>query len=652
MTTPWILSLLLTGDVTLETDHPRYPGEGVFQTVEGCVRFATRSARDDNEKAIALWRWLLGQQCHLASPQEWWLPGRTPDSRRDDPELIVADANRARFSFGYGLCGTVHAWNEPYWKALGMRARRRAFPGHTNSEVEYGGAWHAVDTDMAGIILRHDGVIAGYDDLIREPGLIDRASSSLPRYPFAWPGDFNGMKAGWRQVAAGGTWFSLYNGAAAAQPAIVNLRRGETFTRFAHPDGFGSAAKRRFWHVQSGGPSRDWSYVGVENPTHEAARSNARNLTRHGNAIFDYRPDLTGELWRQGTSNLSDPAPRGSPGGLRAVAGGVGSVTFEHLSPYVIAGDPEDDANPMTGRATGGLVVSGSTTGAVRVELSVDFGQTWAEAGSADGDFELDLTERVKGRYGWLVRFGWSGAGGVDRLRFITTCQTAAAILPRVKPNGTEVIYRARPRAVTARVPNWAPGDSAAARAEVESSRSPNLRFVGRTASQRVAYQIAGPKPAHAVFELTSATPLVRVAAALRFQIRSPTAPGSSVTLELSEDEGRTWRQFAAADLPVDNEFSSGWVGGDTPLSASKVSRAHVRVRLFGGGYPVGLIRAELYGVRDADHGGETTIRWRWKENGMPREHVEKIPVGGSEHRFQLPTGPNVTDDAVIVERR
>ncbi len=123
------------GDPTLRTDHPHYPGEGAIQTVEDCVRFATEGKEGEQERAIALYLWMLTHQWHLASPQEWNIPGETPDTARDNHEMVVYDANRARFSYGYGLCGTVHSWNEPYWRALGMAARRRAFPGHTNSDL-------------------------------------------------------------------------------------------------------------------------------------------------------------------------------------------------------------------------------------------------------------------------------------------------------------------------------------------------------------------------------------------------------------------------------------------------------------------------------------------------------------------------------------
>lgn len=169
------------GDPTIETDHPQYAGEGAFQEIEDCVRFATAGNDSPQDRAIAMYLWMLNHQWHLASPQEWCVPGRVPDTAQSrDYESVVYDANRARFSYGYGLCGTVHAWNEPYWKALGMNARRRSFPGHSNSEIQYAGSWHAFDTDMAGLLFRKDGTVAGYEDIIRDPTLVDSVRTPLP----------------------------------------------------------------------------------------------------------------------------------------------------------------------------------------------------------------------------------------------------------------------------------------------------------------------------------------------------------------------------------------------------------------------------------------------------------------------------------------
>ena len=73
------------GDPTLRTDHPQYAGEGAFQTVEDCAAFAARQAQTPQDRAVAMYLWLLTHQWHLHSPQEPLLPGLQPDTNWTAP---------------------------------------------------------------------------------------------------------------------------------------------------------------------------------------------------------------------------------------------------------------------------------------------------------------------------------------------------------------------------------------------------------------------------------------------------------------------------------------------------------------------------------------------------------------------------------------
>ncbi len=637
------------GDPTIETDHPHYAGEGAFQTIEQCVARATAGKDSPQDKALALYLWLLTHQYHLMSPQEWNVPGLTPDTKRDNQEMIVYDAQKARFSYGYGLCGTVHAWNEPYWKALGMNARRRSFPGHTNSEIEYAGSWHTFDTDMAGLVMRKDGVVAGYEDIIKDVRCLENDCAPLPRYPFAWPSDFNSMKKGWQQIAKGGNWYKMYNGGYAAQPGIVALRSGETFTRWFDRDHFGGPAERRFWHAQKGGPFRDWTFVNMGTPEQRGNKSNSRGNASYCNGEFVYRPNLSGPSYREGVvSQTENVVSAGTSPRLRSKDGSAASVTFQHFSPYVIAGKPTDGVNPMSGPASGGLVVRGQTVGPVSVEVSADQGQTWQGVGEVTGAFDRDLTDQVKGRNGWQVRLSWKGPGGLDSLTFTTVTQSAQAMYPRLKPNGSEVVYRSASRAVLPVLPNFGTAEAVAGRYEELSLRSPNLSYAGRGPKARYAYTVKGNKPASLVFKVEAPADLLQVSAAARYSVRVPPPAGCDFHLDLSTDGGKTWKLLARADTPKDNEYSSGWVSGKGDAGGSKTGL--VRVTLYAGGYQTGLITAELYGTYRTPPPQEVKLTYGWKEGGTAKTHTENVPAGSREWKFRVPTGAAVTDDFIRIE--
>jgi len=639
------------GDATLRTDHPQYAGEGAFQTIEDCVAFAAGQQKSPQERAIAMYLWLLTHQWHLHSPQECNVPGETPDSKRDNRyDMIVYDANRARFSYGYGLCGTVHAWNEPYWKALGMNARRRAFPGHTNSEIEYDGSWHAFDTDMAGLIFRKDGIVAGYEDVVKDPSCANRAKAPIPCYPFAWPGDFNGMKSGWAEIAKGGKWYKMYNSGYAAHPGVVHLRSGESFTRYLDRDRFGGPSKRRFWHNMPGGPARDWTFAGQGEPRQEGEKSNSRGNASYANGEFVYAPDLSGEKYREGiVEQTSNVRGRGQSPKLHTPDGKPASVTFSHFSPYVICGDPADDANPMSGPATGGLVIAGTTVGEVRLEISTDQGQSWTAVGELKGDFEKDVTDVVKGHYGWQARFLWQQTAGLDAVKFTTVTQVCQTIYPRLKPGGSQVVYRAASRAVVPVLPNFGLKEEELGRLEDKSLRT-NLAYSARSKQQQVAYKTQNNKPASVVFKIESPEPLVEVTAAARYGIRVPPPDKTDFHLDVSTDGGKTWELMGKAEPPADNEYSSGWMYGRADIAKPGVKSALVRATVYAGGYQTGVIEAQLYGLRKTAEPQGAKITYGWKEGGVAKSHVENVPAGAKEHPFKVPTGAAIVDDFVRIE--
>lgn len=640
------------GDPTLKTDHPHYPGEGAFQTVEDCVRFAIGPKTEPQEKAIALYLWLLKHQWHLLSPQECSIPGLKPDIRRDNAqELIVADANRARFSYGYGLCGTVHAWNEPYWKVLGMNSRRRAFPGHTNSEIEYGGSWHTFDTDMAGLIFRKDGIVAGYEDVIKDPGCAKRFRPPLPHYPFDWPNDAKAMEQGWAEVAKGGNWFKMYNGGYAAHPGIVHIRSGESFTRYWDRDQFGGPGKRRFWHIAQGGPSRNWAFFGPDFPQHDGPKSNSQGSPSYSNGVFDYQPPFERPNWKEGL--VAPPINVDTPPGsriLKAKEGNKASITFGHFSPYVICGDPLDNINPMTGPATDGFVVQGMIHGEAEISVSNDQGQTWSSPQKIQGTFKRDFTDLVKGHYGWQAKLVWSGDSAIESLRFLTTTQVCQAIYPKLQQNGSTVLYRATSQSVLPILPNLGGPETDFASMEVRSMRSANVTYQARNGDQPGAFQTKNNKPGTIVFRLDSTEPIIEISAAGKFRVRVPPPEPCDFHWDYSLDGGKAWILFGKAEVPADNEHSSGWMSGKKEISGSTAKSVLIRATIYAGGYLTSLTQVQIYGVKKAGSPSALKITYSWKENSKIRSHSETIPAGRESHSFRVPTGSRIEDHSVKME--
>lgn len=151
------------------------------------------------------------------------------------------------------------------------------------------------------------------------------------------------------------------------------------------------------------------------------------------------------------------------------------------------------------------------------------------------------------------------------------------------------------------------------------------------------------------MFKIDSPQPLVRVQAAAQFQVRVPPPENCDFHMELSTDGGRTWREFARAEMPSDNEYSSGWMYGASDVSDTDARSSLVRVNLYAGGTQTGLIDAQLYGIYRTGDPQPVTVTYGWREGDQEKQHVERVPGGTAEHGFDVPTGEAIVDEFVRI---
>src|SRR5262249_40478342 len=188
-------------------------------------------------------------------------------------------------------------------------------------------------------------------------------------------------------------------------------RRGETLRRYLQP-GLADGKTFVFWGrnyrtANVPGPERSLTWVNQPEKMH-GSRTGAGykpGQARYANAVYTYRPDFTARDYREA-----------------AAAEGATHVVFEFTTPYIIAATPAND-KPWGVYEPGcrnGLVVRG--TGGFPVALSTDRGHSWQEAGKLAG--ALDLTDHVKGRRQYFLRFG-AGAKELAKsgLVLTTVCQ-------------------------------------------------------------------------------------------------------------------------------------------------------------------------------------------------------------------------------------
>ena len=116
-------------------------------------------------------------------------------------------------------------------------------------------------------------------------------------------------------------------------------------------------------------------------------------------------------------------------GGVRAGSGG-GWTTFKVYTPYIIVGKNGPDPGAAPPRE--GAVITWRGSGSIGVLLSRDFGATWEVVGRGSSG-NVDVTPKVYGRWGYLVKFDLGSGAVLEDMSLLTAVQVNPMSLPRVR---------------------------------------------------------------------------------------------------------------------------------------------------------------------------------------------------------------------------
>jgi hypothetical protein len=368
-----------------------------FSDIPSFLRSATGAFPSIEEKCWALFYWV-----HIAR-------------RQTSPMILhgveVTDPIRQFNDFGYAMCSTVAGINCGLWHHLGLPVRFWDVTLHTVSECFYDGRWHMYDNSMSAIYTLCDGkTIAGVEDLDGELG---RAASQgrvepahIVKYHCLTATSPHGFLTGAdcaRDLDQEARCFkrsglklrTYYNNWDWGHRYILNLRPGESYTRFYHKLG----ETPEFY---------------VPNKGKDPESVNPRYRIR-GNGVWVFRPPLTAEEFpvavyqSRGTvvtpEGIIRPQGPGMPAEVIFKVQGANIITSQRI------------------RAVGERL---SDSDRLEMLVSITAGLHWTKIYQADqiGSFSIDrkLLEEVNGAYEVLVKFVLYAASKADSvgLRDIT----------------------------------------------------------------------------------------------------------------------------------------------------------------------------------------------------------------------------------------
>jgi hypothetical protein len=558
------------GDPQVKTDDPWYPGElscstfpRLFATQAELYRRVTgRGVESDEDKALASWYW---RNLHYAHGEE----GK--GNCLDNPAgFTKSEWNReywqGLFAHGFGLCGTTHSQYTVEMEALLGHCRGRCVgvTGHNSFEAfltggEYGaaGKWTLLDHDLSTVIFDPDGQrLLGIKEII--PNL------ARLKDPTFKPQRQRGWRVAGEHDADAAVYDSFqsveYLSGYAGPPPMVHLRAGETLRRYLRP-GLEDGKTFVFWGMnyrQDGipGPARDRTWVNQPQNMY-MSRDGAGyhpGQARYANAVYTYAPDLKNGSYKEGV-----------------IADGPEGVTFEFTTPYVIAATPPNDKPWGIYEAGGsnGLVIHGKT-GSCRVSVSVDHGRNWRDAtGAAVAPETLDLTDLVKGRQQYWLRFGAAAdaLAGMN-LSWRTVCQCNAAIIPRLHDGTNKITLETSGRALFSAGPQRDIAAAHLVEGEGKLDSGSNLTL-----------ELAPPRGQKAVHLYASSWQ----------SSGNPPSPDVAYRIDYSLDGGKSWqpvvRDWHIVRRPPEpaDLWSQSFCWGDVELPAAPAGAVRVRFSNNGG---------------------------------------------------------------------
>lgn len=385
-----------------------------------------------NELAIAVWKYLCGYETGLYHFNEI-LEGPDPF----DEYATVRDPLKILNVYNMAYCGIFGPVLDGIFQGIGFE-QGRSFGvelwNHCATELWYDQAWHYFDLDVRGILIDANGTVASLDEVRRNRSLWTNPPVKIEPF-FPNNEDMNKVFEIYRdsKIDYNYRWFE------GSHTMDFYLRQGESFKRFWEPQG------GRWNHLPRYNKTKWIKDLILTEPV--GAKPNHRDFTRwnHGNGFFHYAPDLS-----EASTDFADgvyAVDNLLPGkeGLHLKQAGKGHVIFEIFTPYIIIGKV-NDLDDFTDDTEASVLTIESFL-PVNTEVSLDNGITWETTGTIkpSGKVNLDLTNKVKGTYGYLLKLSTSGKESAPAIKSITIdtwVQVAPISLPRLKKGTNHLQYQ------------------------------------------------------------------------------------------------------------------------------------------------------------------------------------------------------------------
>ena len=400
-------------------------------TLEAWKKTYIKPEMSHQEKAIAIFNTMTRYRQQASPPSEYLRSGMAGGHVHDPMKTIHV--------YGYGQCCCVAGENTGLARYLGFQARGRDITAHSVCEVFYDDAWHLIDSSVMNYFVKDDGKLASVDEIHQA---VRAWFKENPQHQ-----ELAGVDSKLRKFAKDGGW----------KKGPTLLAKAE---QFYNKDGVNDAG----WH---GWPSTMQEYYKIREPAeYTVTMGHQLNVQlRPGERItrnffsrgIEYTNDCTEDNYKSLTgrkqlgmqAKLGDRAPGRIGDGTiewKVPMAQIKSVALSSSENEFVLRFPSSYVYVKGEAKVKATVASGAS---VTVSFSDNNGLDWKEIAKIDksGEETIDLSEFVKRRYDYRLKFETSGTGThVDGIQTAHDFQCSQAALPVITEGENKLTFSAGPQ--------------------------------------------------------------------------------------------------------------------------------------------------------------------------------------------------------------
>jgi len=473
-----------------------------FSDMPSLIRSMTAPYSNTDEKCKAIWRWLTRCRRQTPHPLVHGVPVH-------DPVMFYND-------FGYSFCSDYAGLNCGIWSSMGLPVKFWDITLHTVSECFYDDRWHMFDNSMSAYYTLCDGItVAGVQD-IGAPGacaashgktedahdaLVHCVGATSP-YGFLTGADtqrelrFEGLKC---FNPKGLKYRNYYNGFDLGHRYVLSLRPNETYTRYASALG-----------------ESDEYCIPLQ------GKKTPQQLGSFGNGLWVFRPALTDILNDYGAApNLAEAS-----GGLKPKdASKPGEAILRVNGANIIASSKAQLDLDLPGAADTCAI-------SISTDLGHSWNQVWKSSKQGADKPEVPLAG-VSANHQFLLKLTLTGQAALKGIELRTITQLNKLTLPLLTLGLNTIDVTAGEPTET--ILFWP---------EIQDNKfkesclsSANL-MSGEAVEWHGCLYLEQPGAGNLVYAIETPGEMTELTYGGRFYNR---APKSSIVLEHSNDEGKTW---------------------------------------------------------------------------------------------------------------